>query len=300
MKVFYWIENAEGELFYHASMQLARLYGGLGIVGYTASVPLDSCIADGKELRFVEKPELKDEDYDVLFVIGKNLRREKVLQECQSLGIDTSNVVFDFEACIPGFSLGRANRLHRCHTSILAINSWGRKMYERFQLPMRSPFMNSAMTTPDWLEFLEAPQEHLAKELVFCETLGTADGREFPVFTMGEGGLKVYMLYETDEEKIRQQWAQGVQTVSWQDLLVMTYTDSQEVLERFDRLPYRKKICFTSFESQLSSAFYLPPVEDEEGEDMPLWASVDELTKSSKPYYDLWDMLLYGRKTLVN
>ena len=80
----------------------------------------------------------------------------------------------------------------------------------------------------------------------------------------------------------------------------MTYTDSPEVLERFDRLPYRRKICFTSFESQLGSAFYLPPVEDEEGEDMSLWASVDELTKSPKPYYDLWDMLLYGRKTLVN
>ena len=128
MKVFYWIENAEGELFRSASMQMASLYGGVNIVGYTASVHIASCRAEGKELRFVENVALKDEDYDVLMVIGKELHREKVLQECQSLGIDTSNVVFDFEACIPGFSLGRANRLHRCRTSIFAINSWGRKM----------------------------------------------------------------------------------------------------------------------------------------------------------------------------
>ena len=299
MKIFIWIENTEGELFRQAGEKLARMYGGLELDAFTARSHEDNCVADGKELRFVEMDAVKDEAFDILLVVGKDVQREKILQECRALGIHDGKVVFDFEVCLPGFALERTSHLHRCRTSIFAINSWGRKISEKFCLPFCSPFVDSVMTTDDYLAFLEAPQQHLNKELVFCETFGTADGREFPVFTMGEDGLKVYMLHETDAEKAKREWMERARIVNWVDLLVMMYTESPEVLDRFDRLSYGKKVCFTSFESHLDSAFYLPSQKDEEGEELPLWASVEELLASDQPRYDLWDLLLYGKRSVI-
>ena len=92
---------------------------------------------------------------------------------------------------------------------------------------------------------------------------------------MGEGGFKVYMLYETNVEKIRREWLERVNTINCKDLLVMMYMEFPKVLDRFDRLPYGKKIWFTSFESRLDSAFYLPKEQEEDGEELPLWALAD-------------------------
>ena len=109
---------------------------------------------------------------------------------------------------------------------------------QSFRLPYLSPFIESVMTTEDWLTFLQVPQAHLSRELIYHEKIGTADGREFPVFRMGEEGLKVYFLYETDVEKIRRDWPERVKGINWGDLLLMMYTETPEYLDRFDRLPY--------------------------------------------------------------
>lgn len=300
MRIFIWIENTEGELFRQAGEKLARMYGGLELDAFTARSREDNCVADGKELRFVEMDAVKDEAFDTLLVVGRDLQKESILQECRDLGIDDAKVVFDFEACLPGFTLERSSHLHRCQTSVFSINSWGRKVSEKFQLPFCSPFVDSVMTTEDYLALLGAPQEYLGKELAFCETFGTADGREFPVFRLGEDGLKVYMLHETDAENAKSRWIKGIEAINWHDLLIMMYTDSKEVLDRFDCLPYGKKVCFTSFESRLDSAFYLPALTDEEGEERPLWTAVENLLESTKPYYDLWDLLLYGRRSVIH
>ena len=297
MKLLFWLEGNDAEFFQSSAMRLEQMYGEIDMESFTSGNATDSCMAGGRTLKFIPKENVKEEAYDVLLVVGKAATRERVLHEVRSLGLDDSKVLFDFEVMLPGFTIEKANRLHRSRSSIFSINGWGRRLYQRFRLPYLSPFIESVMTTEDWLTFLQAPQAHLSRELIYHEKIGTADGREFPVFRMGEEGLKVYFLYETDVKKIRRDWPERVKGINWGDLLLMMYTETPEYLDRFDRLPYGKKVCFTSFESRLDSAFYLPPEQDEEGENLPLWASVEKLAETEKPYYDLWDLLLYGKRT---
>ena len=61
------------------------MYGGLELDAFTARSHEDNCVADGKELRFVEMDAVKDEAFDILLVVGKNVQREKILQECRAL-----------------------------------------------------------------------------------------------------------------------------------------------------------------------------------------------------------------------
>ena len=75
------------------------------------------------------------------------------------------------------------------------------------------------------------------------------------------------------------------------------YTDSKEVLQRFERLPFGKKVCFVPFESDLPSAF--PFDRNKLGIKIPTWDMATRIANGSVLVYDLWDMLLYGKKTPI-
>ena len=297
MNICFWFEKKETQRLQQTIAQLINLYGKLTMEYYTSSLGDVSCVVDGKKLTFVPKEKIKEMSFDAIIFVGAENVREKVQEECFSLGIDDSKVIYDFEACIPAFSITKSNKLHRSKISILSINSWGNKLYQRFCIPVQSPFIDCVMSTTDWMNFLINPEEHLSRELLPDGKFTNADGVEIPVFRMGKDGLRVYMPCETDANQIPTQWRERTALINWRDILIMMYTDSPEILDRFDHLPYGKKICFTSFESNLDSAFYLPQEKDKEGRTIPLWSAVDRLAETEQPTYDLWDMLLYGRRT---
>lgn len=72
------------------------------------------------------------------------------------------------------------------------------------------------------------------------------------------------------------------------------YTESEEILQAFDTLPYGKKVCFVPFKSDLNSAWYINP-EIKHG--VEFWDIVNRFGNSDPFYYDPFDMLLYGKKT---
>ena len=73
------------------------------------------------------------------------------------------------------------------------------------------------------------------------------------------------------------------------------HTSSPAVLERFDCLPYAKKVCFVPFETELESGFYVDPKYC--GGNL-LHASEGIIT-GEVAAYDVWDLLLYGKKTPI-
>lgn len=297
MKLFFWIEDDGSGVYHKSASILENIYSEMEMEYFTSNGNVKSCIAAGKALKYIAKEEVKNYDFDAILAVGKEVNRYAIIQECNALGIDDSKVIFDFEVCIPGFNMKKSNRLHRSRISIFSINNWNGKIYKKFHLPCLSPFLGSVMTTEDWLELLKSPQKYIYNGLRYAESITNIDGTKIPVFKLGESELKLFMLYEKDVEKIKREWMERVKLINWTDLLLVMYTEHPEVLNEFDRLPYGKKICFTSFESHLDSAFYLPSIKDENDEILPLWSLVDRLLETDTPYYDLWDLLLYGKRT---
>jgi len=68
-----------------------------------------------------------------------------------------------------------------------------------------------------------------------------------------------------------------------------------KLLQEFDSLHYEKKVCFVPFKSNLDSAFYLNPKIDKKAKSFP--DIVNSFGFGHVIYYDLFDMLLYGKKT---
>lgn len=73
------------------------------------------------------------------------------------------------------------------------------------------------------------------------------------------------------------------------------YATDPEILELFDALPYEKKVCFVPFKSDLPSAWYINPEIDKRAKNMH--DVVIGFGRGVFFYYDLFDMLLYGKKT---
>ena len=73
-------------------------------------------------------------------------------------------------------------------------------------------------------------------------------------------------------------------------------TEDMEILEQFDALPYGKKVCFVPFKSDLDSAFYIDPKTNTSKE---FWRITHDYARGYPPpqVYDMFDMLLYGKKT---
>ena len=93
----------------------------------------------------------------------------------------------------------------------------------------------------------------------------------------------------------KQKWEERKKRINWYNFIPVMYTSKPDILEEFDELPFAKKVCFVSFNSDKESAYYLDKRLDNNKE---LWDLVNRFGLGYNRYnYDLWDMFLYGKKS---
>ena len=221
------------------------------------------------------------------------------MKESETLKINLDKVLLDRTISIPGFTLERYKKLRRSKLSIISKNCWGGFLYHTFGLPFLSPTINAVIIDElDFLKFLSDLMSYMNKELRFCKmNFNEVTNEYYPSFYLGD--VLWTMLHYVDEDSIntaRQKWEERRTKINWYNLLVMDYTKELSLLEKFDELPFAKKVCFVPFETDLDSGFYINDsnslypneVFDEQ---------VLDTARSAYCPYDLWDMLLYGKKT---
>lgn len=120
-------------------------------------------------------------------------------------------------------------------------------------------------------------------------------GYNHPIATLCNVDL-VLNHYPNFDEAV-DKWNRRKQRINWYNLFVTIYTEKQDVLEEFEKLPYGKKVCFVPFKSNLDSAFYINPEIDFDRNEKGFHDVVNNFARGKLFYYDLFDMLLYGKKT---
>ena len=109
------------------------------------------------------------------------------------------------------------------------------------------------------------------------------------------GDIILNMKHYTSTDEAVAKWNERKTRINWYNLLAIGFANSEKILEQFDELPYGKKVCFVSFKSDLDSAWYINPDIDKQATD--LRGRIDSFGGGKFFYYDLFDMLLYGKKT---
>ena len=142
------------------------------------------------------------------------------------------------------------------------------------------------------MNFLPEARWHMKKDLHFERTEYNADlGISYPIFWLD--GTQWFMNSFTNDADALETWNARKELVNWSNVLVTMHTTSPAVLERFNCLPYAKKACFVPFETELESGFYV----DTKPYGGNLLQAAEGIATGAVAAYDVWDLLLYGKKT---
>lgn len=238
---------------------------------------------------------INDEQYDILLVAGANkIGMSKITADAHKLNLPEEKLLGDWIVCIPGFTLEKYRRLQRSCLSILSVNCFGGLISNKLGLPFFSPFVNLFIGNSDFIKFLSKPHEYLEEKLIYRgQKLDSTKKHEFPVVTLGDIPINM-MHYKTFEESV-ETWERRKSKINWQNLFVMMWSTKPEELKQFDNLPYEKKVCFVPFKSDLDSAWYINP--DIDSRQALFVHKVNNFGRGLIYYYDVFDMLLYGKKT---
>ncbi|MBR1647280.1 MAG: DUF1919 domain-containing protein, partial [Selenomonadaceae bacterium] len=257
------------------------------IIGVVESTPMPI-----NKLETIDKTEVAALNYDLILVTGHDVDLAPILAEAKELGLDCDKIVLDRTVLVPGFTPARYKELRNSKLSILSMGWWAGLAYHRFGLPKLSPTVGMYTSEECFMNFLPEARWHLKKDLHFEHTEYNADlGINFPVFWLD--GTQWFMNSFTNDADALETWNALKDKINWSNVLVTMHTTSPVVLERFNCLPYAKKACFVPFETELESGFYLSP----EFCGGNLLQAAEGVVTGAVAAYDVWDLLLYGKKT---
>ena len=295
MNVVLWVQydtvrtkdKAYGQSLLKPAFEALNRLATVKLIGVVESIPTPI-----NKLETIDKSEVAALNYDLILVTGHDVDLAPILAEAEQLGIDTDKIVLDRTVLVPGFTPARYKELRNSKLSILSAGWWAGLAYHQFGLPQLSPTVGMYTSEENFIDFLPEARWHIKKDLHFERTEYNADlGINFPVFWLD--GTQWFMNSFTSDADALEAWNASKDTVNWSNVLVTMHTSSRAVLERFDCLPYPKKACFVPFETDIESGFYLSP----ELCGGNLLQASEGVVTGTVAAYDVWDLLLYGKKT---
>ena len=296
MNVVIWVQydtvatqaKAKGQsLLKSAFAALDKPKGSVNIVAIVESVPMPI----NKIPNIIDKKDLASIDCDLILVTGHDVDLAPILAEAKELGVDTDKFVLDRTVLMPGFTLEKYQELRRANLSILSMGWWAGIAYHKLGLPELSPTVGMYTSEENFMNFLPEARWHLKKDLHFERTEYNHDlGINYPIFWLD--GTQWFMNGYNNDADALELWNERKEKINWSNVLVTMHTSSPAVLERFDCLPYAKKVCFVPFETDLESGFYVDPKYC----DGNLLHASEGIITGEIDAYDVWDLLLYGKK----
>ena len=212
----------------------------------------------------------------------------EIIQEVLATGISREKLIPCKLIKTEGFSFSRYMRLIRSRITILSNCCWGGLTYHFFRMDFLSPTINLFITDEDYIRFLEDLDTMLKDDPVMERMAYNADeDLEYPVFDLN--GIKLYMNHCHDPQIGLNEWKKRCARVNHENILATMITASESIAERFDALPFRKKVCFVPFETKLASCVQVDPG------DVLLVSYVNSFASGARKLYDPWILLEEGR-----
>ena len=145
--------------------------------------------------------------------------------------------------------------------SIISNNCWGGLVYQYFGLPYTSPTIGLFFMDDDYIKFLEKLDYYFAQPLKFIsieesryrqqlQSESTAK-QNYPVAMLDD--IEVHFLHYKSEHEAKVKWERRLKRLNRNRLLVkmsQRSVNSESILDRFEALPFKNKICFTEYKRE--------------------------------------------------
>lgn len=158
----------------------------------------------------------------------------------------------------------RLNEVART-ASIISMNCNGGIISHDLDLKFLSPTINLYMRAADFIKFCENLEYYLnIDEMIPCTDKDIIENRTYPVAYLGD--LILYLVHYTSIEEAESKWNERKKRINKNNIVILN-TDREgmtdELKDRFEKLPYRK-VMFTHLPDAVhSSCFYIKGYEKE-------------------------------------
>ena len=163
----------------------------------------------------------------------------------------------------------RRNQLKFTDFTIISNNCWGGLVYQYFGLQYATPTIGLFMMDDDYIKFLENLDYYLSQPLAFISHVESKYREQlqkettakecYPIALLDD--VEVHFMHYRSVEDARKKWEYRKTRINKDRLLVkMSQRSSNNltILERFEKLPYKNKLCFTESEHMGKGYVYIP------------------------------------------
>ncbi len=208
----------------------------------------------------LEKGDIKNIVYDYILVASINKFAE-IVDEAFSLEIERKRLLKITIFQLSNFDFKRYIEIYSSNISIISMCCWGGLTYHSLGMEFSSPFINMFVKETDYLRLLSNLEFYLKQPLVFEKDMYEQKiKRSFPIATIGD--IRLYFNHYESFDEAKSKWEQRLSRINYNNLFIMYYTMDLNNAKIFDNLPFKKKIVFVPFKSELQSAIALDELND--------------------------------------
>ena len=159
-------------------------------------------------------------------------------------------------------------KLKHTDFSILSNKCWGGLIYQKFGLRYTSPTIGLFILDDDYLKFVERLDYYLSQPLCFInphmsahyDYLYKEHHKEitYPVARLGD--IEIFFMHYHSKEEAESKWKYRTARLNRRRLLVkfsQRQSNTIDVLQRFEAIPMKNKLCFTPLEYESSQCKFV-------------------------------------------
>lgn len=157
-------------------------------------------------------------------------------------------------------------RLQAKDITIISENCLGGILTHDLGLQFKSPTINLFFRAEDFIKFCENLRYYLSiDQFVECTDAVIIEQRTYPIVYLGD--VLLYLVHYHSVSEAQRKWNERKKRVNWDNIIIMC-TDrdgmTNELKERFEKLPYRKVMFVHEPDEKHASCFYIKGYEDQE------------------------------------
>lgn len=273
---------------FYNNIKFEEMKGNIAVRGV---VSLETYVRsiDGYELLQREKVAEIEFDYIIIMAVGQNAKeiRKYILEH----DISHEKIILGEVFGIPCFDFSKYVEVLRSHVSIVADCCFGGCIYNCLKIQFLSPFINISIDNANYIKLLEDFDHYMDKQLEQDKDMSVYYG--FPIGRLDD--VLICFPHEGSFKEAEIRWNKRKKRINVENIWVtMRIDDDMEMAERFDALPFEKKVGFSSVPIERDSVYYLPDYHIERKRGIhPLWYEIN-----SHP--DFWEYVVHGVISNVN
>ena len=172
--------------------------------------------------------------------------------------------------------------------TIISNNCFAGFVYQKFDIQYNTPFVGLFILGPDYIYLLKNFNRLIKEELIFINANESRykeyliKANRFNKYPIGKLGNKVeiHFLHYKSQQEAKEKWNRRVKRINFNNIL-FKFSDNdlsnEELIQEFDELPYKNKICFTSKDMKnIKCQIYLKKYKNEKSVENE-WAAISSI-----------------------